>query len=178
MLKKVVIIGPESTGKSTLAENLAGYFGCLWIPEFAREYLDNLGRPYSYDDLTEIAKGQVGLEDEFGLKSKDLLVCDTDLNVIKVWSKHKYGRVHPWIEDQIKTRKYDLYLLTDIDIPWQDDPQREHPDPIMRKYFFDLYQKILQDLGTPFCLISGNEQVRKGLAIEMINKIIFTSEIK
>lgn len=170
MLKKVVIIGPESTGKSTLAENLAGYFGCLWVPEFAREYLENLGRPYEYDDLTEIAKGQVGLEDEFGLKSKDLLVCDTDLNVIKVWSNHKYGRVHPWIEDQIKTRKYDLYLLTDIDIPWKDDPQREHPDPTMRKYFFDLYQKILLESGVPFAFVSGNQEERKQLSIDFIHQ--------
>ncbi|MCR9016919.1 ATP-binding protein [Aquiflexum gelatinilyticum] len=170
MLKKVVIIGPESTGKSTLAKNLADHFGCLWVPEFAREYLDNLDRPYAYDDLTEIAKEQIGLEDEFGLKSKDLLVCDTDLNVIKVWSNHKYGRVHPWIEDQIKTRKYDLYLLTDIDIPWKDDPQREHPDPFMRKYFFDLYQKILLESGVPFALVSGNQEDRMQLSIDFIHE--------
>jgi len=170
MLKKVVIIGPESTGKSTLAENLAGYFGCLWVPEFAREYLEKLDRSYEYDDMVEIAKGQLGLEDELSLKSKELLVCDTDLNVIKVWSDHKYGKVHPWIENQIKTRKYDLYLLTDIDIPWQDDPQREHPGPAMRKYFFDLYFRILQESGVHFALVSGNEEERKQLSVDLIQE--------
>jgi NadR type nicotinamide-nucleotide adenylyltransferase len=173
MLKKVVIIGPESTGKSTLAKNLADNFGCLWVPEFARKYLDRLGRPYAYDDLLEIAQGQVKLEDDLSQKSKELLVCDTDLNVIKIWSEYKYGKVHPWIENQIKTRHYDLYLLTDIDIPWQDDPIREHPDPVLRKYFFDLYYKILQDSGVPFRVISGNENLRKGLAIEIVIEKFF-----
>lgn len=170
MLKKVVIIGPESTGKSTLAENIAGYFGCLWVPEFARTYLENLGKPYVFDDLLEIAKSQVAIEDKLSLKSKELLICDTDLNVIKVWSEHKYGKVHPWIESQIKIRTYDLYLLTDFDIPWQEDPLREHPDPEMRKYFFDLYQKILQESGVPFALVSGNQEERKQLSINLIHE--------
>lgn len=173
MLKKVVIIGPESTGKSTLAKNLADYFGCLWVPEFAREYLEKLDRSYEFDDMVEIAKGQVFLEDESSLKSKELLMCDTDLNVIKVWSGHKFGKVHAWIEDQIKIRKYDLYLLTDIDIPWQDDPQREHPNPSMRKYFFDLYFRILQESGVPFAIVSGNQEERKQLSINFIHKKMF-----
>jgi NadR type nicotinamide-nucleotide adenylyltransferase len=175
MLKKVVIIGPESTGKSTLAQELADHFGCLWVPEYARNYLENLGKPYTYEDLLEIAKGQVELENELSQRSKELLVCDTDLNVIKIWSKHKYGKVHPWIEDQIKMRKYDLYLLTDIDIPWQDDPQREHPDPAMRLYFFNLYRRILEGSGLPFCIISGNEIDRKKTAIEIVKKSFYYS---
>jgi len=170
MLKKVVIIGPESTGKSTLAQDLSGHFGCHWVPEYARNYLEKLNRPYAYEDLLEIAKGQVDLENELSQRSKELLVCDTDLNVIKIWSDHKYGKVHPWIEDQIKMRKYDLYLLTDIDIPWQDDPQREHPDPVMRLYFFDLYRRIIEGSGVPFRIISGNKIDRKETAIEIVKK--------
>jgi NadR type nicotinamide-nucleotide adenylyltransferase len=175
MLKKVVIIGPESTGKSTLAQELADHFGCLWVPEFAREYLEKLNRSYTFDDLFKIAKGQIDLENELSQGSKELLVCDTDLNVIKIWSEHKYGKVHPWIEDQIKMRKYDLYLLTDIDIPWQDDPQREHPDPAMRLYFFNLYRRILEGSGLPFCIISGNEIDRKKTAIEIVKKSFYYS---
>jgi NadR type nicotinamide-nucleotide adenylyltransferase len=171
MLKKVVVIGPESTGKSTLAQNLAGCFECIWVPEFAREYLENLRRPYEYDDLLNIARGQVRLEDELSLRSKELLICDTDLNVIKVWSEHKFGKVHPWIVDQINTRKYDLFLLTDIDIPWQEDPLREHPDPEMRKHFFSRYQKILLDMKVPFEVVSGNERQRLDLAVDIIKKI-------
>jgi NadR type nicotinamide-nucleotide adenylyltransferase len=174
MLKKVVIIGPESTGKSTLAENLADHFGCLWVPEYARTYLENLGKTYVYDDLLKIAKGQLSLEDEMSLNSSKLLICDTDLNVVKVWSEHKFGKVHPWIEAQIKMRKYDLYLLTDIDIPWQDDPQREHPDPTMRRYFFELYRQILEDCGVPFEIVSGTEMNRRGFATEIIKRFFLS----
>lgn len=173
MLKKAVIIGPESTGKSTLAKNLADYFGCLWVPEFAREFLEKLDRPYRYDDLLDIAKGQISFENELSQKSKELLVCDTDLNVIKVWSEHRFGKVDPWIINMITKRKYDLYLLTDIDIPWQDDPQREHPQPEMREHFFEIYRSLLLDSGVPFCVISGKDDFRKSKSIDFIKKTLF-----
>jgi NadR type nicotinamide-nucleotide adenylyltransferase len=165
MLKKVVVIGPESTGKSTISEALAGHFGCPWVPEFAREYLENLGRPYLQDDLLEIAKGQISLEEHQARKAQDLLVCDTDLHVVKVWSQHKFEIVDPWIEQEIKTRTYDLYLLTDIDIPWQDDPLREHPAPEMRSYFFGVYVDLLKASGTQLVILSGSlsERIEKAI---------------
>ncbi|EOZ92203.1 Ribosylnicotinamide kinase [Indibacter alkaliphilus LW1] len=170
MLKKVVILGPESTGKSTLAEALAKHFDCPWVPEFAREYVAKLTRPYTFDDLEEIARGQIRLEDLTALSTEQLLICDTDLLVLKVWSQHKYGTVSPWIEEQIGKRKYDLYLVTDIDIPWSADPQREYPEPEMRQYFFDWYKKLAAESGVPYRIISGKEKERKALAVQIIQE--------
>lgn len=150
MLKKIVIIGPESTGKSTLTEALASHFGEPWVPEYARQYLERLDRPYEFDDLLAIAKGQLALEERQLELADKFLFCDTDLHVLQVWSESKYKLVHPWILDQINVRRYDLYLLTDIDISWEADPQREHPEPEMRKYFFELYKSLLKKNGTPF----------------------------
>ena len=124
MPHKIVVIGPESTGKSTLSKSLAEYFKCPWVPEYAREYLEKLKGQYTYDDLLKIAKGQINKEETAIKKTENLLICDTDLHVIKVWSQHKFGKVHSWVEQLITDRKYDLYLLTDIDIPWENDPQR------------------------------------------------------
>lgn len=168
MPRKVVVIGPESTGKSTLSEALAAHFGCEWVPEFAREYLENLGRPYRYEDLLAIAKGQLHLEDQMASDQNGLLICDTDLQVIMVWSQHKFGKVDPWIEYQIKVRKYDLYLLTNIDIPWQEDPMREHPEPTMREYFFEQYHKLLVASHVPFHVVSGNQSERYGRAVDQV----------
>jgi NadR type nicotinamide-nucleotide adenylyltransferase len=170
MPKKIVIIGPESTGKSTIAKELAEYFDCPWVPEYAREYIEKLDRPYEYDDLLEIAKGQIQSEDMLLDDEKEFIICDTDLNVIKVWSMHRFGKVDPWILEQIKSRKYDCYLLTDIDIPWQEDAQREHPDPEMRSYFFEWYLNIVSESGIPFHIISGEAKQRLSNCIEIIKR--------
>jgi NadR type nicotinamide-nucleotide adenylyltransferase len=171
MPKKVVVIGPESTGKSTLSQALAQFFDCPWVPEYARTYLEKLGRPYDYEDLLEIAKGQVELEEMASEKAKGLVICDTDLHVIKVWSEHKYGKSHDWILDQIKARKYDIYLLTDIDIPWEEDPQREHPQPEMREYFFEQYHNLISATGVPYARISGSVLQRLEQAVEVIKNL-------
>lgn len=172
MLKKVVVIGPESTGKSTLSQALAAHFSCPWVPEFARSYIESLDRPYDYEDLLAIAKGQIQLEETQSKAAKDLLICDTDLHVIQVWSQHKYGKVDDWILEQIRSRTYDLYLLTDIDIPWQEDPQREYPEPEMRKYFFDIFHRFVSSTGTPYEVISGTLPKRLEKSIKVIEKII------
>ena len=172
-LKKIVIIGPESTGKSTITESLARHFDTAFVPEFARTYLESLNRPYAYPDLLEIAKGQVALEEEQGRHTRNnLLFCDTDLYVLKVWSEHKYGKCHPWILEQIARQHYDLYLLTDIDMPWTPDPQREHPQPEMRAYFFRIYQEIMLQSNRPWRLLSGNEKERFLKGVEIINDFL------
>lgn len=174
-IKKIVIIGPESTGKSTLSEGLARTFDTEWVPEFARSYLENIGRDYNQDDLLQIAKGQINTEDELLEQASKYLICDTDLYVLKVWSEHKYAQCHPWIMEQIANRKYDAYLLTDIDMPWQYDELREHPQETMRQYFFDVYKDIVQNSGTPFTIISGCEQQRLKAATEFINKTFLSA---
>jgi NadR type nicotinamide-nucleotide adenylyltransferase len=172
-MKKVVVIGPESTGKSTLSEKLAAHFNTVWTPEYAREYLEEIGRPYEQQDLWEIAQGQLRLEDEKARKANGLLICDTDLYVIKVWSEHKYGQVDPRILEQIAARPYDLYLLTYIDIPWEDDPQREYPDPQMREYFYRIYHDIVVNAGVPWADIRGSFAEREERAIKAINSLRF-----
>lgn len=165
-LRKIAIIGPESTGKSLLSEQLAKHYKTHWVPEFAREYLNSLGREYVYDDLTIIARQQLVNEDKAASSSDNFLFCDTNLIVIKVWSDFKFGRTEPWIIEEIKRRKYDLHLLCDIDLPWQDDPLREHPH--QRKELFDIYANELETFGLNHKVVSGVDKVRLENAIKTI----------
>ncbi len=157
-MKKIAIVGPESTGKSTLSAQLAQNLGTVWVPEYAREYLDKLARPYEATDLELIAKGQLELEATMAKKANGFLICDTNLLVIEVWAEHAYGHCPEWIKASVRNQQYDFTFLTDIDLPWQPDPLREHPH--LRQYFFKVYQQKLGSLKTPFAIISGNEQER------------------
>ncbi|PJJ75331.1 NadR type nicotinamide-nucleotide adenylyltransferase [Thermoflavifilum aggregans] len=170
-MKKIVVIGPESTGKSTLSEQLAAHLHTVWVPEFARDYLNQLHRPYEEADLLAIARGQIQSEDRLFHQANRFLICDTDLYVIKVWSEHKYQTCHPWILQQIAQRTYDLYILTYIDIPWTYDPQREYPQPEMREYFFRIYRDIVIQSGTPWICVKGNEQERLQTALNGIHSL-------
>lgn len=165
-----MIIGPESTGKSTLAKALAKELETVWVPEYARDYLIQINRPYQEQDLLQIAKGQIALEDTLALQAHRWLICDTDLYVIKVWSEHKYHRCDPWILQQIAKRNYDLYLLTDIDLPWEDDPLRENPEPNMRTYFFNVYHDIVVHSHTRWQKISGTPEERIATALRAIQE--------
>jgi NadR type nicotinamide-nucleotide adenylyltransferase len=166
-LKKVLILGPESTGKSTLAKDLAEHFGEPWVPEYSREYLENLNRDYDFDDLSTIAKGQLKAEDSAIQTAKDFLFCDTDLRVIHIWSAHRFGKTESWILEEIENRVYDLIMLTDIDLEWEPDPLREHPEPEMRLYFFKKYLELVRSSDIPFAIISGSreERLNKGISV-------------
>jgi len=170
-LKKVVVIGPESTGKSTLSETLARQLGTVWVPEYARAYLQQLGRPYHERDLLTIAAGQIAAEDRLAEQAKNILVCDTDLYVVKVWSEHSYGQCARQILEHIAGRRYDLYLLTYIDVPWEDDPLREHPGGDMRQYFFNLYKDIVIHSGVPWAEIRGPHEERVAAAVDVIKML-------
>ncbi len=159
-IKKIVIIGGESTGKSTLCEHLAMHYKTSWVKEFAREYLETLGRDYVETNLLEIAKGQLALEKKIGTAANQFLFCDTDLHVIKVWSDYKYGRCDSFILHKIAKQKQDAYIITSPDFPWKEDPLREHPEPKLREYFFELYKAIVLKTGLPYCIVSGNEVER------------------
>ncbi|MCH7402582.1 AAA family ATPase [Belliella kenyensis] len=167
-IKKIVVVGPESTGKSILTQALAAAFDEPWVWEFARVYLERLDRPYVYEDLLQIAAGQLREEDEKVKRAKRMLFIDTDLHVIKVWSDIKYGITDPWIEEQLLDRKYDLYLLTDVDVPWEEDPQREHKDQNMREQLFNIYLKLIKSTGVPFEIISGSYDERFAKAMMKI----------
>ena len=163
---KISITGPESTGKSTLSQALAEHYHTNWVPEFAREYVDKLNRPYNYEDLHIIAKRQLELENELIKYTNKFLFCDTDFLVLKIWSEHKFGKVHPFINDQFNKKTFDLILLMDIDLPWQYDPQREHPN--QRKFFLDWYLNELQKAKANFKIVGGSAEDRMINAINII----------
>ncbi|MEM7550617.1 MAG: ATP-binding protein [Bacteroidota bacterium] len=169
-LTKVVITGPESTGKSTLAEELSKYYKTNWVKELAREYIEGLNRPYTESDLSEIARGQIKSENLQTESSKKLLICDTDLITVKIWSDYKYGRTDPWILETIEERHYGVYLLTDIDLPWKEDPQREHPDK--RAYFLQKFKDELEHYQKSYHLIAGDHKQRFDKAVEIIDRLI------
>jgi NadR type nicotinamide-nucleotide adenylyltransferase len=157
-IKKIVLTGPESSGKTTLAKRLAEGHNTLWVPEYAREYLENLGRPYEESDLLEIARGQVKAEAKALRKAEKLLFCDTGMLVLKVWSEVKYGGCHPFIQEQLQSGRYDLFLLCAPDIPWEPDPLRENPDD--RHLLYEIYKKELKNLSLPFVEIFGDVEER------------------
>ena len=169
--KRILILGPESTGKSTLAEKLARHFAEPWVPEVAREYLEKLDRPYAYEDLLQIGKQQMRTEDELALQANNYLFCDTDLRVIQVWSQHRYGKVDPWVLEELARRTYDLILLCAPDLPWQADPLREHPELEMRQQFFEIYKQLSQASGIPWILISGDTDKRLSTAIQTVESL-------
>lgn len=192
-IKKIVVIGPESTGKSTLCKELAEYYHTSWCPEFAREYLLKHGMSYTYDDLLTIAKGQLATEDEY-VQSKvlsresgvcpliedtelrtqnlKLLFIDTDMYVLKVWSEFVFGKCHKWILEQIVERKYDLYLLCNTDPPWVKDELREYPDLKKRETLLKIYQDIMVNQSTPWVMIEGNQENRIEIAAKAVDKVI------
>lgn len=180
MLKKIVIIGPESTGKSTLSAQLAVHYKTLWCPEYAREYLLEHGTSYTFEDLLTIAKGQLALEDEyvasmvnekFPISNSSIAIdhlpifIDTDMYVMKVWCEYVFGKCHQFILGEIAQRKYDLYLLCNIDHPWMPDEQREHPDEASRKELYNIYEDKMINQETPWVDISGSyeERLKKGI---------------
>ena len=183
-MKKIVVIGPESTGKSTLCEQLAKHYKTLWCPEYAREYLLTHGKKYDYDELLTIAKGQVVLEDEPVSRlfssaphsslpvPHSLLFIDTDMYVIKVWCEFVFGQCHRFILEQIVERKYDLYLLCNTDLPWVKDELREYPDPAIRKKLYSIYEDVMINQPVPWVDISGNPDERLAKAINATDAVL------
>lgn len=184
MLKKIVIIGPESTGKSTLSEQLAMHYETKWCPEFAREYLLTNGVNYEYDDLLTIARGQLALEDEYtaALEQQSLplleegghipLFIDTDMYVMKVWCEFVFNKCHRFILDEIVKRNYDLYILCDIDLPWINDVLREYPDLASRKKLYAIYKDILINQPVPWVEISGDHATRFHKAVKAVDSLL------
>ena len=168
-LIKIAITGPESTGKSLLAAGLAKHFNTVFVPEFARTYIDRLTRPYEQADLKVIAKGQLSAEAQAQKNASDFLFCDTEMLVMKIWSLYKYGNCDPFILHAINNQKFDLYLLCNIDLPWEYDRQREHPQ--LRQYFFNCYQQELKNNAFRYAVVSGQGEKRLQCAIEAVELI-------
>lgn len=179
-MKKIVVIGPESTGKSTLCTQLAAHYQTIWCPEYAREYLLKHGTSYVYNDLLTIARGQVALEDacaeKVRLSKKSLLFIDTDMYVMKVWCEFVFGNCHRFILDEIVNRKYDLYLLCNTDLPWVKDELREYPDLVTRQKLYQNYKDILVNQSVPWADISGDHEERLQKAITAVDSTLLSGK--
>ncbi|MBP6431455.1 MAG: AAA family ATPase [Ferruginibacter sp.] len=177
--KKIVIIGPESTGKSMLCTKLAEHYNTIWVQEYAREYLLKNGTSYTFDNLLDIAKGQICNEQQAidKLQASPLtthyspLIIDTDMYVMKVWCEFVFGQCHHWILNRIVERQYDLYLLCNIDLPWVKDELREYPDLVTREKLYHHYKDAMINQNVPWVDISGNYEERLQKAIDAIDKL-------
>ncbi len=163
---KIAVTGPESTGKTKLSECLAGYFNTVWVPEYAREYLQKKGGNYDFGDIVKIAKGQKRREDEALRQASKFLICDTDPLVTKIWSEVVYGKVDPWIINEVENNPYDLYLLCYPDLPWEPDPLRENPDD--RDKLFEIYYNELEKRNYNFKVIKGTGEERCKNAVSAV----------
>lgn len=167
---KIAVTGPESSGKTTLARQLSAYFDAPCVPEYARIYLALLGRPYAKSDLTAIARGQARWEDTLAALHPPLLICDTDMLVLKVWSAFKYGDCDPALADILAQQRYDLHLLCRPDMPWTYDPLREHPQ--QREELYLMYKEELQRAGALFMEVAGDEQQRLHVAAAFVRELM------
>ncbi len=174
-LVKVVLFGPESTGKTTLARLLAEHYETVWVPEFARDYLqEKFNRTQiicEYSDLLPIAKGQIRLENELAMEANRVLICDTDLLETLVYSRQYYeGRVDPLLRKYAELNTYDLYLLTDIDVPWEPDDLRDRPH--QREEMFRAFEQTLIDYERDYIRLSGSQDQRMETAIDHIDRLL------
>jgi NadR type nicotinamide-nucleotide adenylyltransferase len=169
-IKKVCVTGPECTGKSDLSGYLSDHFKTTWVQEYARAYLNKLNHQYQQADLTKIAHGQLRMEDEWLNESNRVMICDTNLLTIKIWSEFKFGNCDPDIIRLMDSRTYDLYLLCNIDLPWEEDPQREHPDK--REQLWAIYKNEVSKTRVPFVEISGDRPQRIAKAVAAINALL------
>lgn len=158
-LVKLAIVGPECSGKTTLSKALAAEWDEPVVPEYSREYLEDLGRNYNQDDLLEIAKGQLEKEYAIAENANHFLICDTNTLVVKIWAEVRFGRAQNWIERQFLEKPYQLYILCGHKgIDWEYDDLRENPDE--RPELYDNYKKALIKAGKRFIEIEGTTEER------------------
>jgi NadR type nicotinamide-nucleotide adenylyltransferase len=151
---KICLFGPESTGKSTMAEKLAKHFGAAFVAEFAKEHIAAHDGNITADDIPQIAAGQLRTEAEAAATEQNLLFCDTDLLTTKIWSERLFGSCPGWIQDAAELQHYDLYFMMDIDAPWVADIHRYLPEE--RRSFLDLCCKTLKHHDRKYIMLSGS----------------------
>jgi len=178
-LVKVVLFGPESTGKTTLSELLARHYNSVWVPEYARRYLQNKWnnerKTCEHKDLIPIAIGQIKMENDLLKKADKVLICDTDLLETKVYSEEYYGGfVDPDLDKAAINSEYDLYLLTYIDTPWEKDDLRDRPE--QREEMFKAFENALIKNQRPYILLKGDLKTRLDTAVNAIDKILLNRE--
>lgn len=157
--QKIVVTGPESSGKTTLTKQLAASLATPWIPEYARTYLDKLDRPYKLEDILLIGERQLAQHTTLSEHDPSYLLCDTSFLVLHIWVQVKYKQTNAWLKRQFIEDPVDLYLLCEPDIPWTYDPLRENPDD--RYVLFELYRAALIKYQKPFVLIKGKDPTQR-----------------
>jgi NadR type nicotinamide-nucleotide adenylyltransferase len=171
-IKKIAIVGPESTGKSTMSAYLAAHYKTAWVPEFARGYCEKLKEPPTWQDEINMFYGQLALEEEYLPKASKILICDTTFITVKIWSDYIFGRSPQQVLDELPNHPYDLYLLLSIDLPWEDDPLRDFPH--MREHFMQVWHNELKALDANYVLISGTGQDRYESAVAAIDNFLMS----
>lgn len=167
---RIAMIGPESSGKSTIAAYISASFGFELVSEYARQYLGSLDRPYVMADVLYIYEQQMSLELELLRGAPKGVVADTEFINGLVWCEEVFGASPQWFDNQIRSRPYDLYLLTTPDIPYETDPLRENPG--RGSYFFERYRTELEKRGLPFSVISGDGEARMQLVEKTVQEFI------
>ncbi len=170
MIKRIAITGPESTGKSTLASSLSGYYHEPWVEEYARLYLKDIRLEYTFEDIELIARGQWERENLAASKASELLFCDTDFTVARIWSEVVFGRCSDWVNQMFHSSVYSLYLLCAPDLPWQPDPLRQNPYD--RDDLFSRYKQALTSINVNFCVVSGSDESRMEKAVSFVNQFL------
>ncbi|MDP3467046.1 MAG: ATP-binding protein [Daejeonella sp.] len=171
-LIRIAIVGPESTGKSTISRQLALHYDTVWVPEYARAYCEKLVAECTWEDEINMFRGQLELEEQISSLANRLLICDTTFITVKIWSDHMFGRAPQEVLDKLPVHNYDLYLLMDIDLPWQEDPLRDFPH--MREHFMEVWHKELIALNATYRLISGSEEERFRNAVSYIDGFLLS----
>ncbi len=169
-IKRIIITGPESTGKSTLAEALAAHYQTTWIAEYARTYIEKLNRPYTYADIVFIAEYQVEQLNKIYRQAREFVFFDTGLILTKVWFEVVFNKKPKWIDQEIIRNKPDLYLLCNTDIEWVADNVRENGGE-KRNRLFEIYKNEIENFGFRYKIISGKNKMRLKNAINFLDNI-------
>ncbi len=170
---KIAIIGPESTGKTELCKALAAHYGSSWVPELARDYVEQKNYHYNFEDVVEIARLQIDAEAEVestGAPFSSPVFFDTDLIITKVWFEYKYKELPAFVEEHLQQRSIDFYLICEPDLPWEFDPVRENRDN--REFFLEWYRREVEALGTPYGMVNSTGDLRVQNAISEVDNFL------
>ena len=170
-IRRIIITGAESTGKSTLAKQLADYYQTVYMPEYARTYIESLNRKYTYEDVEHIAEMQIKAEQAFLLKANNILFIDTGLIVTKIWFQEVFHKYPEWLDEAILETLPDFYLICNIDLPWKKDPVRENGTRERREYLMNRYIEEIKKYRVDYAIVSGTGNLRVQNAIKLIDYV-------
>jgi len=169
-LHKIAILGPESTGKSKVATRLSEHFNAGFVPEYSREYFHGREYKYNIDDLVSIGRGQIENENVIADQSQNMLICDTELITISVWSQIVFNKVPSYITEMIQKSSYNLFLLCNLDVEWTADPLRRNEHN--RQYIYNLFVKELERYNFNYRIVAGIGDERLKNAVNFVDEYL------